>query len=197
MKNPLSSYSANPDGLLARGISQTARALKYPEIDTLRQRALAVLRRKGKMPLSAEELQIIQDCLMSQPGEEALALVNHRLFCDFDYEKILRERHFLNQILGELSEFEHGGQHRHMQLGKTAQAISAFSQSEKGKEPEQITLQGIWNYVQLRQSQAVHAQNKRLFAEACVEDKTQALYACQNTEIPTALRFDPEHEIIG
>ncbi|MBP7773987.1 hypothetical protein KA071_02760 [Candidatus Gracilibacteria bacterium] len=197
MKNPLSSHSPNPDRLLAHGISRTARALKYPEIDTLRQRALAVLRRKEHTPLSAEELQIIQDCLMSQPGGEALALVNHRLFCDFDYEKILRERHFLDQTLSGLSEFEHGGQNRHSGLAKTAQAISAFSQSEKGKEPRQITPQEIWNYVQLRQSQAVHSQNKRLFAEACVGDKTQALYTCENTKIPTTLRFDSKHQIIG
>ncbi len=197
MKNPLSSHSPNPDRLLAHGISRTARALKYPEIDTLRQRALDVLRRKEHTPLSIEELQIIQDCLMSQPGGEALALVNHRLFCDFDYEKILRERHFLDQTLSGLSEFEHGGQNRHSGLAKTAQAISAFSQSEKGKEPRQITPQEIWNYVQLRQSQAVHSQNKRLFAEACVGDKTQALYTCENTKIPTTLRFDSKHQIIG
>lgn len=99
MKNPLSSYSANADSLLARGISETARALNYPEIDTLRQRALDVLRRKKQTPLSAEELQIIEDCLTSEAGSGALTLVNHRLFCDFDHERILREREFLNFTL--------------------------------------------------------------------------------------------------
>jgi len=167
MKNPLSSYSANPDSLLARGISQTARALRYPKIDTLRHRALDVLHRKNKTPLSSEELKIIEDCLTSLPGGQALALVNHRLFCDFLDAQTQRESTFLDTTLTSLGGFENGGQYRHAQLEKTAQAISAFSQSEKGKEPRQITPQEIWNYVQLRQSQALHAQNKILFAEAC------------------------------
>jgi hypothetical protein len=102
MKNPLSYFSEQPNGLLARGISQTARALGYPEIDSLRQRALDVLRRKNQTPLSAKELQIIEDCLTSQPGGDALALINHRLFCDFDHERILREQELLNFTLGRL-----------------------------------------------------------------------------------------------
>lgn len=43
MKNPLSSYSQNPDELLARGISQLALSLKYPDVNTLRKRVLDVL----------------------------------------------------------------------------------------------------------------------------------------------------------
>lgn len=167
MKNPLSSYSPNPDRLLAHGISRTAHTLKYPEIDTLRQRALAVLRRKEHTPLSTEELQIIQDCLTSQPGGEALALVNHRLFCDFDYERMLREREFLDMTLSGLSSFEQGGQNRHRLLKDTGDIMTTFAQYERNQEPRQITLQEIWNYVQLRQSQAAHAQSKKLFAESC------------------------------
>lgn len=102
MKNPLSSYSTNPDTLLAYGISRTAHALKYPEIDTLRQRVLAVLRQKGQTPLSTEELQIIQDCLTSQLGGEALALVNHRLFCDFLDAQAERESTFIDTTLSGL-----------------------------------------------------------------------------------------------
>jgi hypothetical protein len=197
MKNPLSSFSANPDSLLARGISQTARALNYTEIDALRQRALDVLRRKKQTPLSTVELQIIQDCLTSQSGGEALALVNNHLFRDFLDAQAQRESTFLDTTLTNLWAFENGGQNRHSALAKTAQAIFAFAESEKGKEPDQMTPQGIWNYVQLRQSQAVHSQNKRLFAEACTWGNSQPLYTCENTKIPTTLRFDREHQLIG
>lgn len=167
MKNPLSSHSPNPDRLLAHGISRTARALKYPEIDTLRQRALDVLRRKNQTPLSPEELQIIADCLTSQTGGDTLTLVNHRLFCDFDHERMLREREFLDMTLSGLSSFEQGGQNRHRLLKDTGDIVTTFAQYERNQEPRQITLQEIWNYVQLRQSQAVNSQNRKLFAEAC------------------------------
>lgn len=66
MKNPFSSYSQNPDELLARGISQLALSLKYPHVNTLRKRVLDVLQLRGQSPLSAEELDIILDCLTSQ-----------------------------------------------------------------------------------------------------------------------------------
>ncbi len=197
MKNPLSSYSQNPDVLLARSISQIALSLKHPNVNTLRKRILDVLQLRGQSPLSAQELDIILDCLTSQQWDNALILINHRLFCDFDYEKMLRERHFLDKTLWELSRFEQGGQYRHTELRKTGETLSDFAQSEKGKEPDQITIQWIANYVELRQAQAVNAQNRKLFAEACQWGETEVLYTCQNTKIPTGLHYDPEHKLIG
>lgn len=120
MKNPLLVYSDTADALLARGISQTALSLNYPHANELRQRVLDVLQLRKHSPLTPAELGILFDCLTSQPGGDALALVNHRLFCDFDHEQILRERAFLNTTLGGLSSFESGGQHRHRELEKTA-----------------------------------------------------------------------------
>jgi hypothetical protein len=99
--------------------------------------------------------------------------------------------------LSGLGEFEQGGQNRHKLLKDTGDILTTFAQYEENQEPRQITLQEIWNYVQLRQSQAAHAQSKKLFAESCKWNTAQTLYACQNTDIPTELRFDPKHQIIG
>lgn len=72
-----------------------------------------------------------------------------------------------------------------------------FAQEEKNREPKHITPEELWDYVEGRQTQAVNAQNRVLFAEACKSGTTQTLYKCENTKVPTSLRFDPEHELIG
>ena len=72
-----------------------------------------------------------------------------------------------------------------------------FAQEEKKKELSQITAAELWQYVEVRQTQAVNAQNRVLFAEACKSGTTQTLYECENTKVPTSLRFDREHNLIG
>lgn len=72
-----------------------------------------------------------------------------------------------------------------------------FAQEEKNREPKQITPEELWQYVEVRQTQAVNAQNRVLFAEACKSGTTQTLYECENTKVPTSLRFDREHNLIG
>jgi hypothetical protein len=103
----------------------------------------------------------------------------------------------LNFTLGRLWEFEQGGQSRHRHLEETGDILTTFAQHERNQEPKQLTAQELWNYIQLRQLQAVQSQNKKHFAEACLGGKTNTLYVCQNTETPTQLRYDPEHQIIG
>lgn len=120
MKNPLLAYSNKADALFARGISQTALSLNHTHVNELRQRVLDVLQLRKHSPLTEAEREIILDCLTSPAGSNAIASINHRLFCDFDHEQILRERAFLNTMLGNLSGFESGGQLRHRELEKTA-----------------------------------------------------------------------------
>lgn len=72
-----------------------------------------------------------------------------------------------------------------------------FAQEEKKKEPSQVTPEELWRYVEVRQTQAVNAQNRKRFSEACQSGQTDALYTCQNTDVPTSLRFDRDNKLIG
>lgn len=196
------SISPQHDKIIAAGISLTAKSLWYPEFRELHARILSLLSRPKK-PLTPEELTTILDALTSQRGSQLLAELNHRLFRRFLDAQDERNASLAELWTEELSLFAQWGMGRHQRLQELAQFIKDFAKEEARKEPLHITANGIWELIAVKQYLATLSHQRKLFAEACLDDSAQVLKTWNNfedgKEIPgnISLRYDQENKLLG